>query len=292
MRFKATLNNPLGLHKIAKTLDKLSPTCFICLAVDSVKFISFKEYESGIQTWVKSQPQSLFSHYRIESIQHNEINIMMSVDNLLRVTKTAQSAVDIQIKLNSRGNQPFLNWRIISEDSNGHEVEVTQGIDVRIVSKETISTMKEPLLLDAPDAYILLPEVSTLKSSAEKFKSLAKYLILSANMSGVFKVKILSEFAECECIYYSLDNPSLDGYEPSGDPSQFASVRVSSDDFLSFLNCYILEPQHIVCAITDETSIAFYVYTSLESYQTQDPHIRPIHLPHTTIAYHLPIHYS
>lgn len=40
-------------------------------------------------------------------------------------------------------------------------------------------------------------------------KSLSKFLVLSANMAGVFKMSVETELAQCEAVYSDLENPSL-----------------------------------------------------------------------------------
>ncbi|KAG1460661.1 hypothetical protein G6F56_005898 [Rhizopus delemar] len=99
MRFKATVNNPTGLFKIAQTLDKIGPTVIMTLSRDSVSFIQHREYETGIQAWMKMQPHSLFTNYRLEGTRTGEINLCFRVNALLSISRNAQRATDIQVKL-------------------------------------------------------------------------------------------------------------------------------------------------------------------------------------------------
>ena len=44
----------------------------------------------------------MLQHYRIESANENEIGIVLSLEHLIRALKSAQDAIEIQIKLKIR----------------------------------------------------------------------------------------------------------------------------------------------------------------------------------------------
>ena len=44
---------------------------------------------------------------------------------------------------------------------------------------------------------------------AGRLKSMGKYLTLSANMAGVFKLSVETELVQCETVYRHLENPQL-----------------------------------------------------------------------------------
>ncbi|ORE20651.1 hypothetical protein BCV71DRAFT_79918 [Rhizopus microsporus] len=241
---------------------------------------------------LKLQPQSLFTNYRIESANNNEINLFFRVSDLLYISKVAQQATNIMINLRLRDGQPYLNWKMTLQDRNGSSMESVQELGVSLISPDRMVYIKEPRTMGIPHTYILLPNVSTLKPVAERLKSLSKYLTLSANMNGVFKVAIETVNCECEAIFEGLENPQLEGQQPNEDVNEFAHVRIASDDFVSFLNCYHLDPQNVVCSITDELQLVFYVYMTIDTYQAHEAPIRPIHSPQTIMTCHVPAYYE
>lgn len=55
----------------------------------------------------------------------------------------------------------------------------------------------------------MLPSLHSVKSVAGRLKSLGRYLTLSANMAGTFKMAVETELAQCETVYRNLENPRL-----------------------------------------------------------------------------------
>ncbi|KAI8391618.1 checkpoint protein Hus1/Mec3 [Radiomyces spectabilis] len=292
MKFRTTVNNPVGLFKIAQTLEKLGPSCIVSFSMDTVRFIKYREFDGGIQAWIKVNPPSLFSSYRIESSYNNEINMVIQVDALLRASKAPQQATDIRLQLRRKGNQPILDWQMTSENRAGSTGSMGQEISVKILPPQQMNAIREPTVLATPHAYILMPSLHALKPVADRLKSLGKFVTISANMSGVFKLSMDTDLARCESVYKQLENPRLEGHESTWEPDRFASVRIATEDFVHFLTSYHLEPENVICAITDELQVAFYVYVNLDAYQTQDIQIRPIQGAQTIITYHLPVYYE
>ncbi|KAI9248616.1 checkpoint protein Hus1/Mec3 [Sporodiniella umbellata] len=292
MRFKASVNNPVGFYKISQTLEKIGPTAIISLSLDAVSFIRHRDLETGIQAWIKVQPHSLFTNYRVEESRSGEINMFFRVKDLLAISKVAQRAADIQVYLKKKDNRPYISWTMQTEDRTGAPFELIKELDVEVIPSNKITFIKEPIALAMPHTYILLPNVHVLKPIADRFKSISKYLTLSANMDGKFKISTESHACECEAVYEGLENPRLEGHVPTRDPFELAQVRIASEDFVGFLSCHFLEPQNVICAITDEMQLALYVYLSLDSYQTHEAPIQPINSPQTILTCHVPIHYE
>ncbi|KAI9319649.1 checkpoint protein Hus1/Mec3 [Dichotomocladium elegans] len=290
MRFKANLINPTGLYKIAQTLERLGQTCILSLSNENVRLIKYRDLESGMQAWTKLQPSTLFSNYRIESTNRNEIHLSLLVDDLLRVSRTAQQCTDIRVQLRRKRDLPVLDWSMVSENRGGSTTMIGQEIQVSLIPPDRWQSIREPLAMDYPDAYVRLPDLNGLRQSASRLKSLGKYLIVSANMQGTFKLMIETEFVQCESVYHHLENPRLENYTPAGDLGDFRSVKITSEDFSSFLNSHHLEPLRSVCAIHDESQVTFYVYMDLESYQYQTaaPHLAGTR--ESIMTFHIPVY--
>ncbi|KAI9252402.1 checkpoint protein Hus1/Mec3 [Phascolomyces articulosus] len=298
MRFRANLCNPIGLGKIALTLDKLGPTCILSLGMDSVRIIKYAETDGSIQAWTKVEPTSLFSNYRVESTNNNEINMTLVTDDLIRATRAAQQSTDIRIQLRKKHGQAILDWSMVSTNRVGSKSIIGQEICVSIIPPERMRVIKEPTIATTPDAYILLPSLHNLKTVAGRLKSMGKYLTISANMAGVFKLSVETDMVQCETVYRHLENPQLAGHELPDDIERFSSVKISTDNFVSFLNSYHLEPQNVICSLTDGLQVAFYLYVNTDAYRTRNSDEAPPRVtthsnqPRTIMTCHIPVYFD
>jgi hypothetical protein len=59
---------------------------------------------------------------------------------------------------------------------------------------------------------------------------------------------------------------------------------------VNFLNCYYVNPSNVVCSITDELQLCFFVYLSVDNHQNEDAPIRTFHPLQTTMTCHIPIY--
>ncbi|KAI7905875.1 checkpoint protein Hus1/Mec3 [Cokeromyces recurvatus] len=291
MRFKATLNNPVGLHKLGQTMEKLGATCIASFSPNLLRFITYHEHIVGIQAWTKMQPTSMFSEYRLESMHDNEVNFTFFLNDLLLITKDLADSTRIEVSLKRRNQQSYLYFKWSSENFKGSVVNELKELPIALVTQSRVALIKEPVTIRRPDTYILLPPLTSLKPTAERFKSLGKFIVLSANMNGVFKMEIESSYALCSAQYENLTNPRLAGHSiENRNVDEFSSVRIKSEDFVSFLNCYYLEPDDVICTIADETQLTFLVYLTIDTYQNEDAPIRSIHPTQCKLTCHLPIY--
>ncbi|KAI9306934.1 checkpoint protein Hus1/Mec3 [Cunninghamella echinulata] len=291
MRFRAVLINPIAFHKIALTLEKFGPTCIICFAIDSIHFVKYHENYSDLRAWIKVDPHILFSGYRLESSYNNELSISIDLDSLVRATKVAQQSASTKIILRQKDGQPYLDWRISIENRIGSTNETSHQLDVVMVPSDRMQYLREPPILETPNAYILLPNLLSMKPIGDRLKSLSKFLTLSVNMNGKIKLSVETELAQVEAIYNNLENPVLNGHRPPADErDNFSSVCISTEDLVNFLNCYNLDPRNVVCAVTDQLCLAFYVYTNLNIHILPDERSGTIYPTETIFTCHMPVY--
>ncbi|ORY89937.1 checkpoint protein Hus1/Mec3 [Syncephalastrum racemosum] len=182
MRFRATLNNAVGLCKIAQYLEKLGPVCIISFSTDAIQLIR-KDQEGGIQAWTKLRPASLFSNYRVESSRsNNEINMKVRLDDLIRASRTAQNAREVTIHLRRKLGQPVLTWTMESTNRVGTRNTIAQDLNVNIMNADQMSLLREPTAFESPDAYVLMPGLHSLASISARFRPLSKFITVAANM--------------------------------------------------------------------------------------------------------------
>ncbi|CAO3650492.1 unnamed protein product [Cunninghamella blakesleeana] len=291
MRFRAVLINPIALHRIALTLEKIGSSCIICFATDSIYFVKYHENYSDLQAWIKVDPQILFTGYRIESSYNNELSLSIDLDGLVRVSKIAQQSSNTRVILRQKDGQPYLDWRVSIDNRIGTTNETSHQLDVIMVPGDRMQFLREPPILETPNAYILLPSLLTLKPMADRLKSLSKFLTVSVNMNGKMKLSVQTELAEVESVYHNLENPILNGHRTSADQRDvFASASVATEDFVHFLNCHNLDPRNVVCAIADQSTIAFYVYANLSIHIHPDEHVGPAYPTETILTCHMPVY--
>jgi hypothetical protein len=82
----------------------------------------------------------------------------------------------------------------------------------------------------------------------------------------------------------------LDGYVSTLEEGAFASVRIKTEDFSNFLNCYYLSPSNVICSISNDTQMSFFVYLNLLVHQNRDGPIRNFDTTETSLTCYLPVY--
>ncbi|OAD69557.1 hypothetical protein PHYBLDRAFT_172194 [Phycomyces blakesleeanus NRRL 1555(-)] len=250
MRLKATVYNPVGLHRIVQTLDKFGPICVMSFSTDSIRFISHDERAGSIRAWVKAQPSAFLSNYRIQSrLEGCEIPLTLRLEFLLPITKIAQNATDVKISLKRSENQ----------NREGRLCRLVQNISVVAVSQATMPAIRDPIAVNSPHVFIFLPSMNSLKPVADRLRQIGKYMYISANMAGELKLIVANDVAESD---YELE-----------DVRKFATVRITTEDFVNFMNSYQLVPDNVICSITDNEQLAFYLYINNDIHHQADPSV-------------------
>ncbi|KAL0087687.1 checkpoint protein Hus1/Mec3 [Phycomyces blakesleeanus] len=273
MRLKATVYNPVGLHRIVQTLDKFGPICVMSFSTDSIRFISHDERAGSIRAWVKAQPSAFLSNYRIQSrLEGCEIPLTLRLEFLLPITKIAQNATDVKISLKRSENQVYMSWDMATENREGRLCRLVQNISVVAVSQATMPAIRDPIAVNSPHVFIFLPSMNSLKPVADRLRQIGKYMYISANMAGELKLIVANDVAECETTYSRLENPRIPDYELE-DVRKFATVRITTEDFVNFMNSYQLVPDNVICSITDNEQLAFYLYINNDIHHQADPSV-------------------
>lgn len=139
---------------------------------------------------------------------------------------------------------------------------------MRVLTGEEIERIRgPPLTATDADAHILLPQLLTLKSVAERLKSLSSFMTLGANMRGDLQLGVRTESVEVTTHYKDLTNPEINQQEgdekPASamrDPNVMVEVKVDVKDFLRFLHCHHVHPNNVVCCLIEDVAAVIYVY--------------------------------
>ena len=82
-------------------------------------------------------------------------------------------------------------------------------VEIAIMSSDKMILIREPAEIGHLDVCIMLPNVSILKPTVDRFKALGKILTISATMSGDLKLEIVTPAAKCQVVYDNLTNPNI-----------------------------------------------------------------------------------
>ncbi|KAJ3289563.1 hypothetical protein HK104_007379 [Borealophlyctis nickersoniae] len=218
---------------------------------------------------VRLNPQDrIFEAYHIESAaENNSIWMELSGELFVRALKSSQQASDVTMKLTKKQNLPTLSFSITNQSRSGKPVLLVQDVPIRVLSVREAEELKEPVIVDY-QVHILLPQLHHVRTITERMKAIGTHLLVSANMSGEFTLKVETDAVKVETFFKNLINPELDpsqvdvSEQPSmnRNPHTFAEVRVDVRDFAKFLHSSVINPRNVVCCIIEGIGLMLYVY--------------------------------
>eukprot|EP00842_Homolaphlyctis_polyrhiza_P001539 jgi/Hompol1/2386/HPOL_001444-RA len=279
MRMKTKVVHPSVLIKLGHTLERLNKQWIFHLTPDRLHFtVSKAEFQAGVQVWAQLSTDTLFEDYRIESISDNHIWLEVNGDHLLRALKSGQKAVEMIMRLSKKEGLPVLTFTITNQarspapalphpcSRTGKLIILVQDVPVRVISPDKTEEFREPVAPE-PDVHILMPPILSVRSIAERMKSVGQRLVIAANMSGQLTMSVSNDIVKIQTFFKDLVNPLLDpdqvdvSTHPSTgrNKSDFAEAEIDIRDFIKFVQCYQLHPSKILCCINERHSLIFYV---------------------------------
>ncbi|KAJ1913376.1 Checkpoint protein hus1 [Mycoemilia scoparia] len=220
-----------------------------------------------------------FFEYTVESLTNNEIYTELQVEHWQRALKSCRDGEDVTLKLTKRNNMPYLSFQISETGRIGGRGAhvLKQEVPLRILSPQQMENIREPIV-PSGQVHIMLPPLHSLRSVAERLKSLGDLVAISANMSGEFTLKVATELVEIETHFRGLVNPEFDTNTQStnnpndnvdpllqryrDDPTLFATGVIDTKSFINFLYSYHVIPKNIVACIVENHAVIFYVYVA------------------------------
>jgi HUS1 checkpoint protein len=97
-----------------QSVEKLNKTCVMKFTRDKIYLIVAKIELTELQVWGQVASNLLLEEFIIESANNNEIWIEVRTDQVIRVLKSAQSAIDVYCKLSKKTGLPSLSFNIKS----------------------------------------------------------------------------------------------------------------------------------------------------------------------------------
>ncbi|EIW63760.1 cell cycle checkpoint [Trametes versicolor FP-101664 SS1] len=279
MRFRATIENVDTFAKIVQSVEKLQKKCTIKFAEHEMRIICAGDVnEGGIQVWSYIKVSSLFTEYRIQSNNNNEITISLSAEALLAALRSAAgpstaqnssntvaSESEVTMKLAKKGDKSVLSFDITGSTPMGRSITVVQHVTVEVVRHADVERLKEPMCPE-PDVHILLPPLAKLRMVVDRLRPLSTDgVTFRANHSGELQLAATTDNARVEVGWGGLNNPgwSAQGGDADGsnakDPAEMHGVLVSHRCLNKFLNSHVVSTTTIAC-ICENHCVILYVY--------------------------------
>ncbi|KAJ2692089.1 Checkpoint protein hus1 [Coemansia sp. RSA 1285] len=270
MRFRTLLSNPNLLLRVVQSIDKLSKSAVLKLTAEKLHIVVITDIGSGLQLWSDVAVNALFADYQIESLHNNEIYLEFSIDNLQRALKSAQGALKTTLKLTKKQGLPILSLIIQNQSTTGREITLCQDVPVRVMTPLQMEAIREPLVPDS-QVHIMMPPLNSLRSIAERIKSMGDRVAVSANREGAMKIRVANDLVDITAFFRGLENLAYDSTQdpptqPDREPGDFYTAVVDMKNFIRFLQSYHVAPKNIVCCIIEHHAVVFYVYIGSAGY--------------------------
>lgn len=209
MRFRSEIVNIHTFTKFTASLATLGDIAWLRLDDNDVRFTVIPE--KGTQVWAVLSKDIIFDGYTCQSAaENNTINLEVPLAPLQRALKSAQNAINANIRLTKKDNIPLLSLTIktttinssnpsafgdrtgnpdgTGDDFGGtensregnidffsrqdRETTVTQDVPIRVLAATSVEGLHEPRCRE-PDVHITLPNLLQLKSISDRFTKLA-----------------------------------------------------------------------------------------------------------------------
>lgn len=233
-----------------------------------------------MQIWATLEAAALFSDYRIESHNNNEITVEVSAESLARVLRSAAGALEVMIRLGKRDRDPLLSFSITMTSYSGAKLNVSQELLIRILRTQELSLIAEPMCptpdvcstmyTDTDQVYVVMPPLAEVKSVAEQMRSLSNQVCLGANHSGAFKLAVIDPEVVGDAIWTGLEHPHVSNQSaeqlPPATRQAWQEVSLNMRAFQNVLGCAPLAKSTVACICTNYC-IVFYVYLNGQSHK-------------------------
>ncbi|KAJ2704812.1 Checkpoint protein hus1 [Coemansia spiralis] len=264
MRFRTLVTNANLLLRVVQSIDRLTKSAILKLTPEKLHIIVITDVDSGLQLWSDVAVNALFSDYRIESVHSNEIYLEFSIDNLQRALKSAQGALRTTLKLTKKQGLAVLSLIIQNQSGTGRELTLSQDVPVRVLTPQQMDAVREPLVPDS-QVHIMMPPLNSVRSIAERLKTMGDRVAVSANRDGEVTLRVSNDLVEITTFFRGLENLAYDATQdsnptPDRAPDEFYTAVVDMKNFLRFLQSYHVAPRNIVCCIIEHHALVFYVY--------------------------------
>lgn len=115
---------------------------------------------------------------------------------------------------------------------------ITQEIVVRVLSPAQVESIREPMCPE-PDVNILMPSLSTLRTVADRLRTMSETIVVSANRNGEMTFRADGQKVKVETFWRNLQKPEMDPSQAQSqshrDAKEMARARVDGKSLTRFL---------------------------------------------------------
>ena len=225
--------------------------------------------------WAQINVANVFSDFKIESNTDNQIFLEFIPTALSKALRSSQGAASIIIRLAKRtsNNTPILSFAFSGATRGGHSLDIVQEMSVRVLKLTELEEMAKEPMCPEPDVHIMLPLPSeTMRGVVERMKNLDSLITVSANLQGIFRLRVNSDLANVETEWRNLKHPEIGGYSLDNasvsvglmkrfvdiqasqnadeiDPSAFHAVAIEAKHLLKLLSALSNGNHTIACKL-------------------------------------------
>ncbi|TIC18327.1 hypothetical protein E3Q15_00100, partial [Wallemia mellicola] len=159
---------------------------------------------------VKILVDTLFTAYRCESSNNNEVHIEVSMEQLYRAIKSAHETDDVLLRLMKKGAIPTLNLSISTLSHYNSRFTIEQDVPCRPQKQIYVDTFDQPAIPER-NVTVQLPSIPKLKTVLEKLRVLDNYVTIRANWEGKLEFSILNDQVGVRTTFEKLGVQSNEG---------------------------------------------------------------------------------
>ncbi|KAI9229862.1 MAG: checkpoint protein Hus1/Mec3 [Piptocephalis tieghemiana] len=246
------------------------------------------------QVWARLEPDMIFdceegSHdpYTVVSpAPGDEINLEIPLESLLRAMHstlpsrgaTTPPESSMELVCSTGGGPSHMVISIQSPTRSGSHQWITQKVPVRMLSKESASLIREPMV-PPPQVAIIMPDLSEVRKVAERLGKMHEMIQVEGSQAGTltlsiegdggmlvsstWKDLIVPELESDEAsTMTSPGTPVGSSLDPASDTPVLSRATISQKDLINFLWGWKLKPKDVVCCILEGHAMVFFLYVN------------------------------
>ncbi|EOR01538.1 60S ribosomal protein L12 [Wallemia ichthyophaga EXF-994] len=211
MRFRCIIYNVKLFTQITQAFAKLlgNGHAIVRFTHDAV-YVGQSGVDTTVKSWLQLNVNTLFSEYRCESSNNNEVHIEVSMEHLFRAIKSAHESDNVLLRLMKKGAIPTLNLSISTLSHYNSRFTIEQDVPCRPQKQIYVNAFVRPetpdkdvslsligstviALMTHVQVTIQLPNMSKLKTVLEKLRILDNFVSITADWKGVLEFSILND---------------------------------------------------------------------------------------------------
>ncbi|KAL0479899.1 HUS1 checkpoint protein [Acrasis kona] len=239
--------------------------------------------QDDTQVWGSVPQTTLFTEFRIDSQQNNNIYVVLNLDHALRALRSIKSAKNITMRLTKKSNQAYLTLDFRIDLSEG-EVALSQDIPVRTLQAAEVDAISEPVT--NPTVQIMMPVLKDLKPIIDRMQKIGTEIDVEANMNRtlIFKVSDPSGVVDVATYFKNQEHPHSLRDEEGGEANNFnvdivpqrstpdeqvsVTLRVEAKKLQKVMHAHIVTPRAVVLGMMRDTCMVVHVDAGDGAYLT------------------------